>query len=230
MHNFAKRARLLLGVGLLAVSVSAIGIAHACTALTTVTANPGAAVAGDSVTITGKGFTPHSQGDVTTRPAEVRMDDQRGAVLATASPQGGGAGGSFSAPITVPQVPPGDHVIIVTQLDPAGKPVYGTPARQVLTVTAPSDSGQPAGQLAVPPPAAAPGSQPDAGQTAAGTTDAGQSSGTPAAKPPGSKAALKNAVANCKKNYNSKKAKTAAGKKRLAKQRAACISKAKSRY
>lgn len=230
MHNFAKRAWLLLGLGLLAVPLAALGIAHACTGLATVSANPGAGAAGDRVTISGKGFAPHDPADVRGGPAEIRMDDQRGPVLATASPQGGAAGGSFSAQITVPQVPPGDHIIIVTQTGAAGQPAYGTPARQVFTVTAPSNSGPPAGQPASPPPAAASANQPPAGQPAAGTTTAGQSSGTPAAKPNGSKAALKKAVAKCKKKYSTKKTKTKAGKKRLAKRRAACISQAKRRF
>ncbi len=233
MHNVAKRAWFLLALGLLAVPVVAIGLAHACTGLATVSANPGAATVGERVTISGKGFAPHDPADVRGGPAEIRIDDQRGPVLATASPAGGAAGGSFNAQITVPELPPGDHIVIVTQTAASGQPAYGTPARQVLTVSPSAGPGQPPGQPLGQPPAA-PASQPVAGQPAAGQTGAGT---TAAGQPPGatdkparSQADLKKAVAKCKKNYSTKKARTPAGKRRIAKKRAACIAKAKSRF
>ena len=220
MRNLGKRAWLLPGLGLLAVPVAAAGVASACTGLATVNASPGAAAVGESVTITGKGFAPHGPTDVRNGPAEVRMDDQRGPVLATVSPSAAGTGGNFSVRITVPQIAAGEHVIIVTQNGTSGQPAYGTPARQVFTITPSPSSGQPPGQ-----PASQPASQP-----VTGTVVTAQPADTPAAQPAGSQTATARgkAIARCKKRYSAKKAKTRAGKKRMAKRRAACITRVKS--
>lgn len=218
MHNFGKRVWLLLGLGALAVPLAAVGLAYACTGLATVSSNPGSGAPGDTVTVSGKGFTPHDPSDTRTSPAEIRLDSQSGPVLATANPAGGAAGGSFSAQITVPQVAAGDHVLMVTQVGTDGRPSYGTPARQVFTVTA-----SPA-----PAPAAVPVVAPAATQAAAPaqtTPSSPSSGGSSSAKA----AALKKAVAKCNSKYSAKKSKTKAGKKALARKRASCVSKAKAR-
>ncbi len=222
MHNFRKRAWLLLGMGLLAVPLAAVGLAHACTGLATVNSNPGSGAPGDTVTVSGKGFVPHDPGDARTSPAEIRLDSQSGPVLASASPAGGSAGGSFSTQITVPQVSPGDHVLIVTQNGTSGTPAYGTPARQVFTVTAP-----PAPAPAPAPAAAVPVAGPAATQA---STPAAASSPSAGATGSSNKAAMAKAIKKCDGKYSARKAKTKAGKKRLAKNRAACRNKAKSRY
>jgi hypothetical protein len=219
MHNFGKRVWLLLGLGALAVPLAAVGLAYACTGLATVSSNPGSGAPGDTVTISGKGFTPHDPSDTRTSPAEIRLDSQSGPVLATANPAGGAAGGSFSAQITVPQVAAGDHVLMVTQVGTDGRPSYGTPARQVLTVTA----------APAPAPAAVPVVAPAATQAAAPaqTTPSSPSSG--ASSSAKKAAALKKAVAKCNRKYSAKKGKTKAGKKALSRKRASCVSKAKAR-
>jgi len=217
MHNFGKRAWLLLGMGLLAVPLAAVGLAYACTGLATVSSNPGSGAPGDTVTVTGKGFAAHDPSDVRTSPAEIRLDTQSGPVLASVSPAGGAAGGSFSVQITVPQVPAGDHVLMATQNAADGRPAYGTPARQVFTVTATPAPGP----AAAPPPApaAAAAAQPAAPAKSAPSSSTGSSNA----------AALKKAVAKCNRKY-SKKAKTSDGKKRVAKSKASCIKKANARY
>ena len=218
MHNFGKRVWLLLGLGALAVPLAAVGLAYACTGLATVSSNPGSGAPGDAVTVSGKGFTPHDPSDTRTSPAEIRLDSQSGPVLATANPAGGSAGGSFSAQITVPQVAAGDHVLMVTQVGTDGRPSYGTPARQVFTVT----------EAPAPAPAAVPVVAPAATQAAApqATPSSPSSGASSSAK---KAAALKKAVAKCNRKYSAKKGKTKASKKALTKKRASCVTKAKAR-
>ncbi len=219
MHNFGKRVWLLLGLGALAVPLAAVGLAYACTGLATVSSNPGSGVPGDTVTVSGKGFTPHDPSDTRTSPAEIRLDSQSGPVLATANPAGGAAGGGFSAQITVPQVAAGDHVLIVTQVGTDGRPSYGTPARQVFTVTA-APAPAPAAVPVVAPPAATQAATP---QTTPSSPSSGASSSAKKA------AALKKAVAKCNSKYSPKKGKTKARKKALTRKRASCVTKAKAR-
>jgi len=220
MHNFGKRVWLLLGLGALAVPLAAVGLAYACTGLATVSSNPGSGAPGDTVTVSGKGFTPHDPSDTRTSPAEIRLDSQSGPVLATANPAGGAAGGSFSAQITVPQVAAGDHVLMVTQVGTDGRPSYGTPARQVFTVTA---APAPAPAAAVPVVAAPAATQAAAPQATPSSPSSGASSSAKKA------AALKKAVAKCNRKYSANKGKTKASKKALARKRASCVSKAKAR-
>jgi len=223
MHNFGKRVWLLLGLGALAVPLAAVGLAYACTGLATVSSNPGSGAPGDTVTVSGKGFTPHDPSDTRTSPAEIRLDSQSGPVLATANPAGGAAGGGFSAQITVPQVAAGDHVLIVTQVGTDGRPSYGTPARQVFTVTAapaPAPAPAPAAVPVVAPPAATQAATP---QTTPSSPSSGASSSAKKA------AALKKAVAKCNSKYSPKKGKTKARKKALTRKRASCVTKAKAR-
>ena len=218
MRNFGKRAWLLLGLGLLAVPLAAVGLANACTGLATISSNPGSGPAGAVVTVNGKGFAPHDPSDARTAPAEIRLDNQSGPVLGTASPAGGAAGGSFSVQITIPQVPSGDHVLIATQTGTDGRPAYGTPARQVFTVTdPPAPAAQPAPAAPVASATAQPTPRPSAG-------------GGSGAKAPDNSAALAKALAACNKKYSSKKAKSKSGKTRMSKKRAACRSKARTRF
>lgn len=219
MHNFGKRVWLLLGLGALAVPLAAVGLAYACTGLATVSSNPGSGAPGTAVTVSGKGFTPHDPSDARTAPAEIRLDSQSGPVLATVSPAGGAAGGSFSTQITVPQVTAGDHVLMATQVGADGRPSYGTPARQVFTVTeAPAPA--PAAVPVVAPPAATQAAAP--AQTTPSSPSSGGSSSAKAE-------ALKKAVAKCNRKYSANKGKTKAGKKALARKRASCVAKAKAR-
>jgi hypothetical protein len=208
MHPLGKRAWLWLGLGLLAVPVTMAGVAYACTALATISTSSASAVTGSIVTVAGKGFAPFDPADISTSPAIVHMDSITGPALAQAAPTSNNAGGTFSVDITVPSVPAGDHVIVVTQNDVTGAPAYGTPARTVLSVV-PAPLAPVIVPVITPP-------------IALGTVPV-----APAVHVQTAAQKLAKAVAKCKKTNNVSKAKTAAGKKRVASRRSACISRAK---
>ena len=212
MRNPGKRAWSLIGLGVLAVPLSVTALAYACTGLATVATSTTTAAAGTAVTVSGQGFVAHDPGDARTEPAMVRFDTLDGPVIATASPTPAADGGKFSVQVTVPQLEPGDHVLIVTQNGTDGRPAYGTPARQAFTVTAPA--------LVPPPP-------PPAAPAVAAIPVLSQPFMTPA--PPSAEALLRRAISRCKQRYSASKAKTKAGKRRLAKRRANCITSAQRR-
>jgi|GEM_PF-6333593 len=205
MHPSGKRVWLLLIMGLLAVPVTAAGIAYACTALATLSTNTSSAAQGASVTVSGKGFAPHDPADIRTTPVEVHMDTASGPVLAQASPSGNNSGGTFSVDVTVPSVDPGDHVLIATQNGIDGRPAYGTPARAVLTV-----NPAPAAAAATPPVVAAFVAAPPV-------------AAMPTAPAAPAKKTMAQRLASCKTKYNVSKAQTKAGKKRVAARRASCM-------
>jgi len=143
---------LLMALGLMAVPVTAVGVAYACTALAVAETNVRTATVGDTVTVTGKFFAPHDPSDIRTSPAIVRMDRVDGPALAQASPNGDG---TFSVNITVPATDAGEHVVIITQTGISGAPAYGSPARTVLRVT-PAPAAAQAAAAAPAPAVAAP--------------------------------------------------------------------------
>lgn len=220
MEKLGKRAWLTVATGLLAVPVVTAGIAYACTGLATVSSDPGAAAPGATVTVTGKGFLAHDPTDVRTSPALIRLDTMEGPVIGSASPSGSAAGGSFSVPVTIPQVAAGDHVLVVTQNAANGAPAYGTPARQAFTVLAPAVAA------AAPVVETAPlGTVPVAIQQAPAATQ-----NVVAKAAPKKLSALQKAIATCNSRYAAKKAKTRAGRARLLSRRLACRSRAARRH
>ncbi|HWF50959.1 MAG TPA: hypothetical protein VG294_10000, partial [Solirubrobacteraceae bacterium] len=125
--------------GLIAVPMAvAAATAYACTAVATLTDSPGAALPGSTVTVNGAFFGTHSATDSTSAgPVEIRLGSLTGPVLATASPSG--TDRSFSVQITIPaDAVSGDTFIAATQQTASGTPVFGTPARQAFTVSAPA--------------------------------------------------------------------------------------------
>ncbi len=134
MRKFSTRARLLISLGVLAIPLAAAATAYACTSVATLS-NPAAAVAGSTVTVTGAFYGTHDAADATTAgPVELRLGSLNGPVLATASPSGPDR--SFSVKVTIPQTAaPGATFLSATQANADGTPVYGTPARQALTVS-----------------------------------------------------------------------------------------------
>ncbi len=207
MRKLGKRAWLVIGLGLLAVPLVATAIAYGCTAVATLSTNPGAAPAGSTITVSGQGFGTHDPTQSETNgPAEIRLGSMTGPVLATASPTGSKR--TFSVQITVPQAATGDTFIVATQRDASGNPVYGTPARQAFTVTAPPAAAGPAG-LAVP---------------------AVHNQSTTNVVKSNVKAKLAKAIAHCKSKYRASKAKSHKGKKSMARKRAACIKAAKKKH
>ena len=211
MHTVQKRLVTFGGMAVLAVPLTTAAIAYACTAIATVSTNSPTALAGGNVTVSGKGFTPHDAGDTNTEPAKIRFDDIDGPVIATANPSGAADGGKFSVQIAVPALAPGDHVLVVTQNGSDGRPAYGTPARQILTVLAPAA------------PAAAP--------VASLVPALGEAFVMPTVtQPSGNSAMLTKTVASCKKKFSARKAKTKAGKRSMLRKRTSCIASAEKKY
>ncbi len=227
MRHLGKRAWAVLTMGLLIVPMSAASLAYACTGLATLSSSPGSGVAGETVTLNARGFAPHDPSDSRTGSlVELRMDNMDGPVIGTAAPAGSG---NFSVQIKVPQVEPGEHVLIATQNRNDGRPSYGTPARTVLTVNptpAPAAAGVQAAAPAAPPQAAP---APVAPTKAAPTNAAPAKAAPKEASKSNSRTTLARAVKRCTTRHNAKKAKTRVGKKRTAARRAACIKQAKRR-
>ncbi len=202
MRRLGRRSWFVVGLGALAVPLVATALAYGCTAVATLSSNPGAAPAGGTVTVTGRFFGTHDPSDASSnQPAEIRLGSVSGPVLATGSPSGSDR--SFSVQLTVPAgTPAGDTFISATQKSASGTPVYGTPARQAFTVTA-----------------------------AAGAAPGGSAPSAPAVdQQVGSQVALGKALARCKAKYNSKKAKSSRGKRSMARKRAACVRRARQAH
>jgi len=214
-RRVGKRGLVLLALGLFLVPMSAASLAYACTGLATISTDPGAAVAGATVTVNARGFAPHDPSDARTSPAEIRMDSMTGPVIGTASPSSARSGGNFSVQITVPNVEAGDHVLIATQAGADGRPSYGTPARTVFTVT-PTPAPVVAAVASPPAPVAAP--------AVPAPADASVSEKAASAAPSG----LAKAIARCTAKFDVRKAKTVAAKRRALARRKACITQARA--
>lgn len=224
MRQLGKRGLVLVALGLFVVPMSVASVAYACTGLATVSTSSGSGVAGSTVTVNGKGFAAHDPSDARTAPAEIRLDSMTGPVIGTASPSASRTGGNFSVQITVPNVDPGEHVLIATQNGTDGRPSYGTPARTVFMVAAaPAPAPAPAVAAAAPAPAPVVAAAP-AAVAVAPAQDSPRSSSP--SKP--ARASLGQAIASCNRKFNVKKAKTKVGKRRTAARRSACIRRARA--
>jgi hypothetical protein len=139
MRKLSKRAILVVSLSLIAVPMAVAAVtAYACTAVATLTDSPGAAAPGSTVTVSGSFFGTHSATDSTSAgPVLIRLGSLTGPVLATASPSG--TDRSFSVSVTIPAGSvAGDTFLSATQQTASGTPVFGTPARQAFTVSAPA--------------------------------------------------------------------------------------------
>ncbi|MDQ6607891.1 MAG: hypothetical protein M3Z06_15275 [Actinomycetota bacterium] len=138
MGRISKRATLLFSLGALAIPLGVAATAYACTSVATLSDSPGAVAAGSTVTVTGAFYGAHDPADATTAgPVEIRLGRVDGPVMATASPSGPDR--SFSVQVTVPpSAGAGQTFLTATQENADGTPVYGTPARQTLMVSAPA--------------------------------------------------------------------------------------------
>ncbi len=106
-----------MAVGLLASSVVS---AVACTNLSTLTGSL-QGERGSAITLTGHGF------DTGSNPIRLHWGSLQGPVLAQGHAD---AFGNFKATFQVPKdIANGSYVIIATQADKTGQPVFGTPAR-----------------------------------------------------------------------------------------------------
>jgi len=205
---------LLMALGLMAVPVTAVGVAYACTALAVAETNVRTAAVGDTITVSGKFFAPHDPADIRTSPAIIRMDRIDGPALAQASPGSNSAGGTFSVDITVPATDAGEHVVIVTQNRADGTPAYGTPARTVLSVTPAPAAAQAAAAAPAPAPA------PAVAAPLATPFPAAETSPAPAARTGPTRAQR---IAACKRRFRVSSAKTQRGRRRIASRRTSCI-------
>lgn len=143
MRKISKRATLLSSLGALAIPLGAAATAYACTSVATLSESPSAAVPGSTVTVTGAFYGTHDPADATTAgPVQIMLGSLTGPVLATASPAGPDS--SFSVRVTIPPTAiAGDTFFAATQANADGTPVYGTPARQTFTVSAPAVTAPP---------------------------------------------------------------------------------------
>jgi hypothetical protein len=132
----------------LAFVVGALGAlaaaAFACSNLATMILSANQGHPGNTVTLTGASFvSPRPTTGVAPTLVVIHWDSENGPVLAEATPD---RFGSISATFTVPQGPPGVHVIVATQLTarptpgaapdapPVLVPEIGTPARSSFEI------------------------------------------------------------------------------------------------
>lgn len=125
-----------------------VGTAFACTNLATLNLSAAAGQAGDTITVTGSSFSVPSEGEV---PAVVMTwNGVEGEELASVTPD---SAGNVSATFEIPDGQPGYYVIVASQLDEEGEPMYGTPARASFQILGPG--GESVVQPAAPTPAVA---------------------------------------------------------------------------
>ncbi len=166
MKKLLGRRSLIVGLGILAAPVVAASIAYACTALATLSLNPGQGDPGTTVNGVGRGFS--SVGE----PVVVRLGGSNGQVLWSGRPD---ANGSANVSFQIPgSLTAGSYVIMATQNNADGQPIPGSPARSEFTVT-----GRPV-ESSTPPQPAAPTQQPASAPAAA---PRGASSVAPTAAP-----------------------------------------------
>ena len=139
------RSAVLVGVAALLVGLGAS--AFACANLATLNLSTSRGYAGATVTLTGAAFTyPRATTGLAPTPVVIRWRDKGGPILAEVVPE---RNGSISTSFTVPDVAPGNYVILAVQetprrlqnAPPDAPPVYfdepGTPARASFEVLRP---------------------------------------------------------------------------------------------
>lgn len=112
-------------VGLFAAA--AASPSFACSAQSLLSLRPEAATPGQTVAVEGSRWST----DPTAAPIEIRLDGPDGHLLWSGQPD---ATGSVAASFVLPDVVPGDHVVIAYRRDAAGNAMPGTPARAALAV------------------------------------------------------------------------------------------------
>jgi len=154
------RARTLgIGFGLVAAPVLVASMSYACGALASLSINPGAADAGQTVSGFGSAFSGTMGGAPSAEPVVVRFNSRTGPVLWSGRPD---ASGNVSFSFATPKAAPGQYTIIAMQNNADGQPAPGTPARASLQIT-----GQP--EAAPAPVVAAPAESTPAPQAAVAT-------------------------------------------------------------
>ncbi|MGH9179607.1 MAG: hypothetical protein ACRD0N_13760 [Acidimicrobiales bacterium] len=110
-----------------------LAAAFACAYQATLTLSPSQAEPGAQVAGSGANFSNSHGGAPLAEPVVVRFGSA-GPVVWSGRPA---ADGTISFSFTVPGVPPGEHLVVATQTNADGEPAPGTPAKALLTVTAP---------------------------------------------------------------------------------------------
>lgn len=127
-----------------------VGTAFACTNLATLNLSAAAGQAGDTITVTGSSFSVPSEGEI---PAVVMTwNGVEGEELASVTPD---SAGNVSATFAIPDGQPGYYVVVASQIDEEGEPMYGTPARASFQILGPG--GEAVVQPVAPAPAVADG-------------------------------------------------------------------------
>lgn len=166
------RKRLAAGAFLIVAGPVALGsAAYACQSLATLHANPAAASAGSTVTLSGKNYGFATTGTQNSN-IEIHLNTRTGPVIGTFAPV---ASRRLNGTVIIPAgTPAGDLTLVATQYTPTGNAVSGTPGRASVVVSVASRS---TGQASAPAAAAATSSEPVAATPAQVTSAAA----TPAA-------------------------------------------------
>jgi hypothetical protein len=130
MRSLTKAVIALSGA-LAGLAIATSGVLG-CTSLATLTPSTPSGDPGSTVTITGHAFDPASN------PVVLHWNSAQGPVLGTAQPD---ASGDIAVTVTIPKdAETGYYVIIGSQTDKTGAPVFGTPARMSFQVGTPAAS------------------------------------------------------------------------------------------
>ena len=200
--------RILLGsIAAPAVVLAVVSLAWACVPQGAFNVNPNKGPAGSQVAASGSNFPAGNT-------IEIRWGSRTGPILATAT------GPAFSnVPITIPaSAPQGIHFISASG---TGEHADHSATDVSFEVTAQSTPppGPPGGQQ--PPPGGQP--PPPGGQP----PGPGGQQPTPPVTPPNGSSRRARAIARCNRKYSARRARTPAKRRRLSKQRKACLRKAK---
>lgn len=127
------RLRKVSAISGVAAAVFAVGFAataFACTALATLETSTASTAPGTNVVATGSSFAAKGAG-----PVVLHWNGVAGPEVGRATPD---ANGAITTNVAVPKTAdPGQYVLVATQADAKGQPVFGTPARASLAVTGP---------------------------------------------------------------------------------------------
>lgn len=140
-----RKVSVISGLVTAVVAVGFVATAFACTALATLETATAATPSGTNVMATGTSFAATGAG-----PVVIHWNGVSGPEVGRAAPD---AQGNISAAIAVPKsAGPGQYVLVATQAKANGSPVYGTPARASLAVSAPDGTvpAAPAGAARTP--------------------------------------------------------------------------------
>ncbi|MGH9189990.1 MAG: hypothetical protein ACRD0Q_08170 [Acidimicrobiales bacterium] len=129
MHSPTRRRITLGALAGGVVMVLTASLAWACTGLASLSSSASSTSPGQRMEIAGQGYAKNG-GSVS-----VRFDSGWGDVLATARPD---RNGKFRASVAVPDMTPGDHVLLAIQSDAAGKSIVATGSLPLDVVAGPS--------------------------------------------------------------------------------------------